>query len=129
MSEQNTDVITDKMIKAALYDEEGNRHTDKELAEMLFNAINTVSAIAASTALLTRLIVDAEEEGAPLYPSQIGFADFSSPEATEPAQIGTMLSLAKALEEYVTELGIAPKIASSEVMRKEEFVDASRVLH
>lgn len=117
------------MIKAALYDEEGNRHSDEELAKMLFQALYTTTTIVESTALLAQLIIDAEKEGAPLYPSQIGFAAFSSPEATEPDQTGTMLSLAKALEKYVAESGIAPKIASSEVMRKEEFVDASRVLH
>ena len=129
MSEQNTDVTADEMIEAVLFDEEGNRHSDKEIAEMLFKAVHTAATIAEFSFLLTQLVIDAEAEEKPLHPSEIGFATFSSPEATEPDQTGTMLSLAKALEEYMTEIGIAPKIASSETARKEEFVDASRVIH
>lgn len=129
MTEQNTTETTDEMIEAALFDEEGNRLSDKEIAEMLIKAIHTAATIAEFSFLLTQLVIDAEAEEEPLHPSEIGFAAFSSPEVTEPDQTGTMLSLAKALEEYMTEHGIAHKIADSETARKEEFVDASRVLH
>lgn len=137
MTEQNTpentdeitDEITDEMIQAALFDEEGNRHSDEEVAQMLYKAVHTATTIAEFTALLAELIIDAEEEEKPIHPSQIGFAIFSSPDATEPNQSGTMLGLAQALKEYITKLGISPKIASSEVARKDEAAGAFRVLH
>lgn len=129
MTEQNTPEITDEMIQTALYDEEGNRHSDEEVALMLYKAFHTAKTIAEFTALLVELIIDAEEEEKPILPSQIGFATFSSPDATEPNQSGTMLGLAQALKEYMTELGISPKIANSGVARKEEAAGAFRVLH
>lgn len=129
MSEQNTPESTDKMIQSALFDEEGNRHSDEEVARMLYKAVDIATTIAEYTALLVELIIDAEEEEKPVHPSQIGFATFSSPDATEPNESGTMLGLAQALKEYMTELGISPKIASSEVVRKDEATGAFRVLH
>lgn len=129
MSEQNTPEITDKMIQAALFDEEGNRHSDEEVTLMLYKAVDIATTIAEHTALLVELITDAEEEEKPVHPSQIGFATFSTPDATEPNQSGTMLSLAQALKEYITELNLSPKIASSEVARKDEATGAFRVLH
>lgn len=129
MSEQNTPEITDKMIQAALFDEEGNRYSDEEVTQMLYKAVHTATTIAEYTALLVELVIDAEEEEKPVHPSLIGFATFPSPDATEPNQSGTMLGLAQALKEYITELGISPKIASSEVARKDEATGAFRVLH
>ena len=129
MSEQNTPEITDEMIQVALFDEEGNRHTDKEVTQMLYKAVHTATTIAEFTTLLVELIIDAEKEEKPIHPSQIGFATFPFPGATEPNLSGTMLSLAQALKEYMAELGISPKIANPEVVRKDETTGAFRVLH
>lgn len=129
MSKQNTFEITDEMIQAALFDEEGNRHSDEEVAQMLYKAVHTTTTIAEATTLLVELIIDAEKKEKPSHPSQIGFAAFSSPNATEPNQSGTMLGFAQALKEYMTELGISPKIARSGVARKDEATGAFRALH
>ena len=129
MTDNNSPEITDEMIKAALYDEEGNRHTDKEIAQMLFKAVHTATTIAKYTTLLAELVSDAEAEEKPLHPSEIGFATFSSPDMTEPDSSGTMLGLAEGLKEYLAELGISPKITNSEVTRMEESTGDFRVLH
>ena len=129
MSEQNIPEITDEMVKAALFDEEGNRHTDKEITQMLFKAVHTATTVAEFTTLLVELVIDAESEEKPLFPSEIGFATFSSPGMTEPDQSGSMLELAKGLKGFLSELGISPKIVSSEVERREESTGDFRVLH
>ena len=129
MSEQNTPEITDEMIQAALFDEEGNRHSDEEVAQMLYKAVHTATTLAKSTTLLIELIINAEKEEKPIHPSQIGFATFSSLGATEPNLSGTMLDLAQALKGYMAELGISPKIVNPEVLRKDEATDAFLVLH
>lgn len=129
MSEQKTPEITDKMIQAALFDEEGNRHSDEEVAQMLYNAFHNATTIAGYATLLVELTIDAEEEEKLARPSQIGFVAYSSPDATEPNESGTMLGLALALKKYMTELGISPEITCSEVVRNGEDTDASRVRH
>ena len=129
MTDNNSPEITDEMIKAALHDEEGNRHTDKEIAQMLFKAVHTATTIAKYTTLLAELVTDAEAEEKPLHPSEIGFATFSSPGMTEPDQSGSMLELAKGLKGFLSELGIYPKIVSSEVERREESTGNFRVIH
>ena len=129
MSEQNTDATTDEMVKAVLFDEEGNRYSDKEIAEMLFEAAHTVVTIAEFSALLVELVIDAEAEEKPLYPSEIGFVTFSSSDATNPDQSGTLLHLAEALKGYMTEHQTAPQFVDSEAVVTEESTDASRVIH
>ena len=126
MSEQNTPEITDEMVKAVFFNEEGNRRSDKDITEMLHGAFRTAAAIAKFSTLLTQLVIDVEEAEELLRPSQIGFATFASPEESEPNQTGTLLGLAVALKGYLAELDISPKIESSETMTKDE---SSRVFH
>ena len=121
--------ITEEMIQAAVFDEEGKRRSDKDITKMLYSTFQIAATITEFTALLAELVIDAEKTEEVLRPSQIGFATFNSEEESEPDMSGSMLSLATALKEYLADVDMLPMFVNAGTMAKEESAGVSRVLH
>lgn len=121
--------ITEEMIQAAMFDEEGNRRSDKDITKMLYSSFQIAATVTEFTALLVQLVIDAEKTEEVLRPSQIGFATFNSEEESEPDMSGSMLSLATALKEYLADADILPVVVDAGTMTEEESTGVSRVLH